>query len=47
MSSVDDICNFIKNCHVEYIKMTADGQLKYFFYNSNIKEKDDRIGTND
>ena len=26
MSSVDDICNFIKNCHVEYIKMTADGQ---------------------
>ena len=26
MSSVDDICKFIKNCHNEYIKMTMDGQ---------------------
>lgn len=26
MSSVDDICTFIKNCHKEYIKMTMDGQ---------------------
>ena len=25
MSSVDDICKFIKNCHNEYIKMTMDG----------------------
>lgn len=26
MSSVDDICIFIKNCHREYIKMTMNGQ---------------------
>ena len=26
MSSVDDICTFIKNCHKEYIRMTMDGQ---------------------
>lgn len=26
MSSVDDICAFIKNCHNEYIKMATDGQ---------------------
>lgn len=26
MSSVDDICTFIKNCHREYIEMTIDGQ---------------------
>lgn len=26
MSSVDDICTFIKNCHDEYIKMTIEGQ---------------------
>lgn len=26
MNSVDDICNFIKNCHMEYIRMTENGQ---------------------
>lgn len=26
MSSVDDICTFIKECHSEYIQMTMDGQ---------------------
>ena len=26
MSSVDDICTFIKSCHREYIRMTIDGQ---------------------
>ncbi len=26
MSSVNDICIFIKNCHVEYIRMAMDGQ---------------------
>ena len=26
MSSVEDICIFIKNCHVEYIRMAMDGQ---------------------
>ncbi len=26
MSSVDEICEFIKNCHMEYIKMAVDGQ---------------------
>lgn len=26
MSSVDDICTFIKTCHMEYIRMTMDGQ---------------------
>lgn len=26
MSSVDDICTFIKNCHMEYVRMTVDGQ---------------------
>ena len=26
MSSVDDICTFIKNCHKEYIRMTMGGQ---------------------
>lgn len=26
MSSVDDICTFIKDCHMEYVRMTMDGQ---------------------
>ena len=26
MSSVDEICKFIKNCHMEYIRMEVDGQ---------------------
>lgn len=26
MSSVDDICTFIKTCHLEYIQMVTDGQ---------------------